>query len=106
MQILFFNTRNFLQLGHFGQATNYSLKSTFVGEEIMSAVPLTDSLADIAERKEKMIVLFKHVGMSGVYLCAVIALSTIAFVGSRYYLSQMTNDIAGPQSIATNFSNE
>ena len=39
----------------------------------MSAVPLTDSLADIAERKEKMIVLFKHVGMSGVYLCAVIA---------------------------------
>ena len=72
----------------------------------MSAVPLTDSLADIAERKEKMIVLFKHVGMSGVYLCAVIALSTMAFLGSRYYLSQMTNDIAGLQSIATNFSNQ
>ena len=72
----------------------------------MSAVPLTDSLADIAERKRNMFVLLKHVGMSGVYLCGVIALSTIAFLGSKYYLNKMTKDIAAPQSIATNFSHE
>lgn len=96
----------FPSLGHSGRLIYYICESTFAEEEIMSAVPLTDSLADIAERKRNMFVLLKHVGMSGVYLCAVIALSTIAFLGSKYYLNKMTKDIAAPQSIATNFSHE
>ncbi len=72
----------------------------------MNAVPLTDSLSDIAERKEKMLDLLKKIGLLGVYACAVFVLSTAAFLGSRYYLSQLTPDTAAPQSIATNFATE
>ena len=72
----------------------------------MSAEPLTDSLSDIAERKERMLELVKRIGLTGVYACAVFVLSTVAFLGSSYYLSQLTPDTAGPQSMATNFTNE
>ena len=72
----------------------------------MSAEPLTDSLSDIAERKERMRELFKNIGLSGVYACAVFVLSTAAFLGSSYYLSHLTPDTAAPQSMATNFANE
>ena len=56
----------------------------------MSAEPLTDSLSDIAERKERMLELVKRIGLTGVYACAVFVLSTAAFLGSSYYLSQLT----------------
>jgi len=36
----------------------------------MSAEPLTDSLSDIAERKERMLELVKRIGLTGVYACA------------------------------------
>ena len=73
----------------------------------MNAVPLTDSLTDIAARKERMLELLKRIGLTGVYACAVLALSTAAFLGSHYYLlSQLTPDIAGTQSIAANFADE
>jgi hypothetical protein len=72
----------------------------------MSAEPLTDSLSDIAERKERMLELVKRIGLTGVYACAVFVLSTAAFLGSSYYLSQLTSETAGPQSMATNYTNE
>ncbi|MDG1991993.1 MAG: hypothetical protein P8J43_05980 [Pirellulales bacterium] len=72
----------------------------------MNAVPLTDSLSDIAESKERMMDLLKRIGLTGVYACAIFALSTAAFLGSSYYLSQLTLDTAAPQSIATNFADE
>jgi len=72
----------------------------------MNAIPLTDSLTDIAERKERMLEFLKQIGLTGVYACAVLALSTAAFLGSHYYLSQLTPDIAGTQSIAANFADE
>ncbi len=72
----------------------------------MNAIPLTDSLTDIAERKERMLELLKQLGLTGVYACAVLALSTAAFLGSHYYLSQLTPALTGTQSIATNFANE
>ena len=46
----------------------------------MSAEPLTDSLSDIAERKERMLELVKRIGLTGVYACAVFVLSTAAFL--------------------------
>ncbi len=72
----------------------------------MNAVPLTDSLSDIAERKERMLDLLKRIGLTGVCACGIVALSTVAFLGSRYYLGQLTLDAAGQQSIATNFTND
>ena len=72
----------------------------------MSAVPLTDSLSDIAERKERMREVLKQIGLSGVYACMVFVLSTVAFLGSSYYLSHLTPDTVAPQSMATNFANE
>ena len=72
----------------------------------MNAIPLTDSLTDIAERKERMLELLKRIGLTGVYACTILALSTAAFLGSHYYLSQLAPDLTGTQSIATNFANE
>ncbi|HBU36603.1 MAG TPA: hypothetical protein DEB70_02245 [Planctomycetaceae bacterium] len=72
----------------------------------MSAVPLTDSLSDIAERKKRMLDLLKKIGLSGVYACVVFALSAAAFLGSSYYLSHLASDIAASQSIATNFATD
>ena len=74
----------------------------------MSAVPLTESLSDIAERKKKMRDVLKQIGLSGVYACVVFVLSTVAFLGSSYYLSHLTpnTNTAAPQSMATHFANE
>ncbi len=69
----------------------------------MSAVPLTESLEDIAERKRWMLRCLKQVGMTGAYACVILVLSSAAFLSSRYYLSQLPLEITGPQSIATNF---
>ena len=68
----------------------------------MSAVPLTDSLQDIAERKEWIHNSLKQLGIAGVYACGVLVLSTIAFFGSKYYLSQIPLKLTNQQSIATN----
>lgn len=68
----------------------------------MSAVPLTDSVADIKERKEKVVESIKHLGIATLYACLVFILSMTAFLGSSYFL------VPAPdyQSIATNFSND
>ena len=69
----------------------------------MTAVPLTDSVQDIADRKQRMLNSLKQIGIAGIYACAVLVLSTVAFLGSRYYLSQLPVEPTGSQSIATNF---
>lgn len=68
----------------------------------MSAVPLTDSLQDIAERKEWIQNSLKQLGIAGVYACGILVLSTVAFFGSKYYLSQIPLTLTDQQSIATN----
>jgi hypothetical protein len=69
----------------------------------MSAVPLTESLEDIEERKRRMLHCLKQAGITGVYACAILVLSSVAFLSSKYYLSQLPLEVTGPQSIATNF---
>jgi len=69
----------------------------------MSAVPLTDRLQDIAERKEWIQNSLKQLGIAGVYAFGVLVLSTVAFFGSKYYLSQIPVKLTDQQSIATNF---
>ena len=72
------------------------------GVILMSAVPLTDSVADIRERKEKCFKSVKHLAIATLYACLVFVLSMTAFLGSSYFL------IPAPehQSIATNFLND
>ena len=68
----------------------------------MSAVPLTDSVADIRERKEKVVESVKHLGIATLYACLVFVLSMTAFLGSSYFLVPAPEH----QSIASNFSND
>ena len=76
--------------------------TTTNGVTTMSAVPLTDSVADIRERKEKVVESVKHLGIATLYACLVFVLSMTAFLGSSYFLVPAPEH----QSIATNFSND
>ena len=68
----------------------------------MSAVPLTDSVADIRERKEKVVESVKHLGIATLYACLVFVLSMTAFLGSSYFLVPAPEH----QSITNNLSND